>query len=141
MVPNTIRVPTPFEFVFPHGAICLGVEAATDFERRGQADEQARDKETGERLWVATVIDYDPEAVRFGRSAETRVRIAAPHPPVLPPAQYPGMPPMVEFTDVTLTPYLDSRRCKATGRCGCRQSYSIKAAGLLAATTMPTTGV
>jgi hypothetical protein len=136
MVPNTIRVPTSFDFVFPHGAICLGVEAATDFEKRGQADEQARDKDSGERLWVATVIDYDPDAVRFGRSAEVRVRIAGSHQPVLPPSQYPGMPPMVEFTDVTLTPYLDTRRCKAQSRCGCRQSYSIRATGLIAPTTI-----
>jgi hypothetical protein len=134
MVPNTIRVPASSEFVFPHGALCLGVEAATDFERRGQSDDQARDKDSGQRLWVATVIDPDPEAVRFGRSAETKVRIAADHLPVLPPAQHVGVPPLVEFLDITLTPYVDQRRCKSTARCGCRLTYSVRATGLVAAT-------
>jgi hypothetical protein len=42
-VPNTIKVPVPFEYVFPHGALCLGVQPVTDFDKRGQGDDQARD--------------------------------------------------------------------------------------------------
>ncbi len=42
MVPNTIKVPVPFDYVFPHGALCLGVEPVTDFDKRGQGDDQAR---------------------------------------------------------------------------------------------------
>lgn len=49
MIPNAIKVPVPCEYMFPQGALCLGVEAATDFDKRGQDDDQARDKDTGER--------------------------------------------------------------------------------------------
>jgi hypothetical protein len=63
-----MKVPVPFEFVFPHGVLCLGVEPATDFDKRGQADDQARDKETGERVWLVKALDLDPEAGKFGAS-------------------------------------------------------------------------
>jgi hypothetical protein len=49
-VPSGMKVPTPFEFVFPHGCLFLGAEQAKDFEKRGQGDDQIRDKETGERV-------------------------------------------------------------------------------------------
>jgi hypothetical protein len=67
-VPNGMKVPTPFEYVFPHGCLFLGVEPATDFDRRGQGDDQRRDKETGERVWLVKVMDLDPEAGKFGAS-------------------------------------------------------------------------
>src|SRR3954468_16651748 len=137
MVPNGIRVPVGFDFVFPNGAICLGVDALLDFERRGQSDDQMRDKETGQRMWAVVVMDNDPDATRFGRSAEQRVRIAAATMPVLPPAQYPGLPPLFEFTDLTLTPYVDQRKCKGTGKCGGRLAYSLRATGVIAAATLP----
>ena len=47
MVPMTMKVPVPFDYVFPHGCLCLGVESVTDFDKRGKGDDQARDKETG----------------------------------------------------------------------------------------------
>ena len=132
MVPNSVRVPSSSEFVFPSYALLLGVDAMVDFERRGQGDDQARDKASGERLWVATVVDLDPDATKFGRSAEVKVKIAAPYQPVPPASQFPGIGPVVAFEDVTLTPYVDSRRCKAP-KCGARMSYSVRASGLVLA--------
>jgi hypothetical protein len=44
-VPNAMKVPVPFDYIFPAGALFLGVEPATDFEKRGQGDDQLRDKE------------------------------------------------------------------------------------------------
>ena len=114
-VPNAIKVPVPFDYVFPNGALCLGVEPVMDFDKRGQGDDQARDKDTGERLWVVKVLDLDPEAGKFGGSKEVKVKIAAPVQPVPPASAIPGYPPVVEFTDLTLTPYVDSQRCKGGG--------------------------
>ncbi|MFC0002823.1 hypothetical protein [Micromonospora siamensis] len=130
-VPNTIKVPVPFEYVFPAGVLCLGVQPVTDFDKRGQADDQARDKDTGERLWVVKVLDLDPEAGKFGGTNEVKVKIAAPVQPVPPASKIPGYPPAVEFTDVTLTPYVDSQRCKGNApKCKARQAWSIRAGAM-----------
>ena len=127
MVPNSIKVPVPWEYIAPHGALCLGVEPATDFDKRGQADDQLRDKETGERVWLVKVLDLDPEAGRFGGSKEFRVKVVAAHQPVPPASTVPGYPPMVEFDGVTLTPYVDSQRCKGAAKCRARLAWSIRA--------------
>lgn len=133
-VPMTIKVPVPFEYVFPHGCLFVGVEPVTDFDKRGQGDDQARDKETGERLWLVKVMDLDPEAGKFGASKEVKVRIAAPVQPVPPASAIPGYPPLVAFTGLTLTPYVDSTRCKGTAggahRCRARQAWSIRATAM-----------
>src|SRR5690242_9475919 len=129
---QTIQVPVPMEFVFSHGVLALRVEPVTDFDKRGQGDDQARDKATGERLWQVTVMDLDPEAGKFGRSTEVKVKIAAPHQPVLPTSAVPGYPPAVEFTDLVLTPYVDSQRCKGTGKCRARLAWSIRAGSVVA---------
>ncbi|SCL16879.1 hypothetical protein GA0074694_1804 [Micromonospora inyonensis] len=99
MVPMTLKVPVPFEYVFPAGALCLGVAPQVDFDRRGEADNQARDKETGERVWVVRVMDLDPEAGKFGRSTEVKVKVkvVAAHQPVPPASTVPGYPPAVQF--------------------------------------------
>lgn len=133
MVPASIKVPVPFEYAFPAGALCLGVDAQIDFDRRGEADNQARDKETGERIWVVRVMDLDPEAIKFGRSVEVKVKVLAPNRPVPPAPTVPGYPSAVTFDGLTLTPYVDSRRCKSSGRCGARMAYSLRATGLRAA--------
>lgn len=127
-VPITMKVPVPFEYVFPAGCLFLGVEPATDFEKRGQGDDQVRDKETGERVWLVKVMDLDEQAGKFGGSKEVKVKVIAPYQPVPPAATVPGYPPMVEFTGVTLTPYTDSQRCKGTGKCRARLAWSIRAA-------------
>jgi hypothetical protein len=129
---QSIQVPAPMEFVFSHGALALRVEPVIDFDKRGQGDDQARDKTTGERLWQVIVMDLDPEAGKFGRSTEVKVKIAAPHQPVLPTSAVPGYPPAVEFTDLVLTPYVDSQRCKGTGTCRARLAWSIRAGSVVA---------
>jgi hypothetical protein len=131
VVPNGLKVPSPFDYAFPHGCLLLGVEPATDFERRGQGDDQLRDKDTGERVWLVKVMDLDPEAGRFGGTKEVKVKVAAAQQPVPPPTTIPGYPPMVEFTDITLTPYVDSQRCKGTSaKCRARLAWSIRATGM-----------
>jgi hypothetical protein len=136
VVPMTLKVPVPFEYVFPSGALCLGVAAQVDFDRRNEPDNQARDKETGERVWVVRVLDLDPEAGKFGRSTEVKVKVIAPHQPVPPASTVPGYPPAVEFEGLTLTPYVDSQRCKpgrSSGDCRSRMAYSLRASSLVPA--------
>src|SRR3954462_15815909 len=109
-VPNATKVPTPFEFAFPHGCLCLGVEPATDFDKRGQGDDQLRDKDPGERVWLVKVLDLDPEAGKFGGTKEVKVKVTAPVQPVPPAPKVPGYPPEVEFTGMTVTPWTDSQK-------------------------------
>jgi hypothetical protein len=135
-VPNTLKVPVPFEFVFPAGALCLGVEPATDFEKRGQGDDQVRDKETGERVWIVKVLDLDPEAGKFGASNEVKVKVVAAQQPVPPPSAFPGYPPAVEFTGITLSPWADQQKCKGPmkpgvpHKCKARLAWSVRATGI-----------
>ncbi|WP_328466314.1 hypothetical protein OHA21_45930 [Actinoplanes sp. NBC_00393] len=133
MVPLTLKVPVPFDYVFPAGVLCLGVEAAVDFDRRHDPDNQVRDKETGERVWVVRVMDLDPAAGKFGRSTEVKVKIVAPQIPVPPASAVPGYPPAIEFDGLTLTPYVDSQRCKGAGACKARMAYSLRATAILPA--------
>ena len=42
------------------------------------------------------------------------MKVVAPVQPVPPASTVPGYPPAVEFTDLALTPYVDSQRCKGT---------------------------
>src|SRR6266511_2440753 len=105
-----MKVPVPFEYIWPAGVLCLGVEPATDFDKRGQADDQARDKDTGERIWLVRVLDLDPEAGRFGGSKEVKVKVASAVAPVM--------------------PGVDDSRCKESGRCRARQAWSIRATGM-----------
>lgn len=130
MVPLTMKVPVPFEYVFPAGCLFLGVERATDFDKRGQADDQVRDKDTGERVWLVKVLDLDEQAGKFGGTKEVKVKVLSPHQPVPPTSTVPGYPPAVEFTDITLTPYTDSQRCKGTGKCRARLAWSIRAGAM-----------
>lgn len=132
MVPLTLKVPVPSEYVFPAGALCLGVAPQVDFDRRNEPDNQARDKETGERVWIVRVMDLDPEAGKFGRSTEVKVKVVAAHQPVPPASTVPGYPPAVEFEGLTLTPYVDSQRCKPgrSGDCRARMAYSLRATAI-----------
>ena len=127
-VPITMKVPVPFEYVFPNGCLFLGVEPATDFDKRGQGDDQVRDKETGERVWLVKVLDLDEAAGKFGGTKEVTIKVTAPHQPVPPTSAVPGYPPAVEFTGITLTPYTDSQRCTcAAAKCRARLAWSIRA--------------
>ena len=123
------RFKVGMEDVFSHGAFFRLVEPDNDFDlvRSKVADPQKRDKETGERLWVVTVLDGDLEA----RTAEVKVRIVAPVQPV-PPSPAPGMPfPQVEFAGLSMMPWVDGQRCKNKRHddreCRGRVAYSLRA--------------
>ena len=138
MIPGSIKIPVPFEYVFPNGALFLGVDKSTDFDRLREVDNQARD-ENGERLWVVKVMDLDPQAGRFGRSTEVKVKISAPHQPVPPAAMVPGYPPTVAFTDLTVTPYVVVTGCKGERKphkCRSRLAWSIRATAMVDPTTL-----
>ncbi|MEV4756009.1 hypothetical protein AB0J86_12975 [Micromonospora sp. NPDC049559] len=130
MVPGSIKIPVPFDYAFPAGALFLGVGPQVDFDRRGEADDQVRDKETGERVWVVRVLDLDPEAGKYGRS-EVKVKVIAPQQPVPPAPGVPAYPPAVQFEGLTLTPYVDSQRCKSSGQCRARMAYSLRATAMV----------
>ncbi|UWZ35741.1 hypothetical protein Drose_32325 [Dactylosporangium roseum] len=137
MVPSSIKIPVPFDYVFPNGALFLGVDKLVNFDKLRDADNQARD-EHGVRLWVVKVMDQDPEAGKFGRSTEVKVKIAAPHQPI--PPEGIGLPggiivTPVEFTDMTVTPYNDSTGCKGDRnphKCRARLAWSIRAGAMVA---------
>jgi hypothetical protein len=133
VIQGAIKIEVPCETVFPFGALVLGVDKKVDFDKRGTGDDQARDKETGERVWVVRVTDLDPEAAKPGRTSEVKVKIVAPVQPVPPKRQHPHVPPAVVFEGITLTPYVDSARCNgSSARCRGRQAYSIRATGMRA---------
>ncbi|GAA5010451.1 plasmid replication, integration and excision activator [Kitasatospora paranensis] len=113
-------IPVRFEDVFPAGAFAVSVEPVADFEAsKGGAKVQARDKTTGQPLWVVSVVDPDPEA----RDTSARVKVAAPVLPVLPDAA-PGLPfRPVEFEGLTVTAYVNN---------GGRVAYSFRASGVRA---------
>jgi hypothetical protein len=81
-----IQGPIPVEFghVFPRGAFAAGgFEPVRDFEAsKAGRFVQSKDKASGLPLWVAEVIDGDPQA----RDKTARVKIAAADQPVLPAA-------------------------------------------------------
>src|SRR5260370_27214236 len=77
---------------------------------------QCKDKASGLPLWVIEVIDADPEA----RTKTVRVKIAASVQPTLP-APLAGSPfTPVEFTGLTVTPYVNQAG---------RLAYSLRASG------------
>ncbi len=118
------QIPAEFGFVFPAGAYAESVEAVPDFDasRAGKGTVQARDKATGQPLWVVNVYDPDPQA----RVKSVKVKIAAPVQPGLPEAvgELPFRP--VEFDGMTVTPYVTDK-----GRLG----YSLRAKGVRAVAT------
>lgn len=118
------------EVVFPNGAFVVGeVSAVEDFDAARAArasgkpaDTQARDKETGLRVWAVRVIDAD-ELARRGQ-VEVVVKIAAEVQPVAPEkaAGVPFRP--VEFDGLTATPYIDESRSRP------RIAWSLRASGM-----------
>jgi hypothetical protein len=119
-----LQGPLPVEFgnVFTHGAFAAGgFEPMRDFDASSpDRFVQAKDRQTGQPVWVVEVIDGDPAA----RDKTVKVKVAAPDQPVLPPA-HPGMPFVpVEFAGLTVTPYVNQAG---------RLAYSLKATGVRAA--------
>ena len=119
----TLQGPIPVDFahVFAHGAFAAGgFEPMRDFDAsNGDRFVQAKDKATGQPVWVVEVIDADPAA----RDKTVKVKVAAGAQPTLPtpPAGMPFVP--VEFAGMTVTPYVNQAG---------RLAYSLKAAGVRA---------
>ncbi len=116
-----LRVPLPLEFaqVFPAGAYAAGAfEPVRDFDAsKGDRFVQSKDKGSGLPLWAIDVIDADPEA----RAKTVRVKVTSQAAPVLPGAP-PGSPFVpVEFTGMSVTPYVNQAG---------RLAYSLKATGI-----------
>lgn len=117
-------IPISFDQVFPHGAYAVGeVAQVDDFDQSTREKRvQAVDASTGLRLWAVRVMDPDP-AARKGQG-EVVVKVLADVQPVLPDAVA-GLPfRPVEFSDLTVTPYLEERGNRA------RIAYSFKATGV-----------
>ena len=114
-------IPVEFGVVFPDGAYAAGVfEAVRDFDRsQGDRFVQQLDKATGLPLWTVDVIDADQSA----RQRTVKVKVAAEHQPVLPPAPAGSPFAAVEFTGLTVTPYVNQAG---------RLAYSLKATGVRA---------
>ena len=125
-------IPVDFSVAFPHGVYAAGAfEPVRDFDAsKGGLFVQAKDKASGLPLWLIEVIDADPQA----RDKTAPVKIAAPVQPVLPPplAGSPFTP--VEFTGLTVAPYVNQARAAGVlaariGRGGPRQNRSGAATG------------
>ena len=136
---NLGSFPVEFGAVFPSGVYAAGgVEKVRDFDKSsGNNVVQQADKATGLPLWVIEVIDADPEA----RQRTVKVKVAAPVQPVLPAPAHGSPFTAVEFEGLTATPYVDSGRCKGTGKCGARVAYSLKATGVRTPSRLPVRGL
>jgi hypothetical protein len=116
-----LQGPIPVEFgqVFPDGVYAAGgFEPVRDFDASSSGRfVQSKDKMSGLPLWQVEVIDADKEA----RTRTVKVKVAAQVQPVLPagPAGVPFVP--VEFTGLTVTPYVNQAG---------RLAYSLKASGV-----------
>jgi len=114
-------IPLPFEVAFPDGVYAAGAfEPVRDFEKsQGDRFVQQLDKNTGLPMWSVEVIDADPAA----RARTVKIKVLSHNQPVLPPAAggAPFVP--VEFTGLTVTPYVNQN-----GKLG----YSLKATGVRA---------
>jgi hypothetical protein len=114
-------IPVAFGMAFPEGAYAAGgFEPVRDFDASTNGRfVQSKDKTTGLPLWSVEVIDADREA----RNRTVKVKVAAQVQPELPnsAAGVPFVP--VEFTGMTVTPYVNQ-----SGRLG----LSLKASGVTA---------
>ncbi len=115
------QIPVEFGVVFPSGAYAAGAfEPVRNFDAStGEKFIQSIDKASGTPQWVIEVIDPDPQA----RTRAVKVKVAAQVQPVVPAAP-PGSPFIpVEFTGMTVTPYVSQAG---------RLAYSLKASGVRA---------
>ena len=111
---------------FPYVLYAMGVEQAQDYNEKTGKRTPARDKHNSDQfVWTVTCIDRDPEA----RTKEVRVKVTGPHMPELPPEIVPGTGlRAVEFTGMTVTPYVEDGR--GGGRA--RLALSFRASGVVA---------
>jgi hypothetical protein len=116
-----LQGPIPVEFgaVFPAGAFAAGAfEPVRNFDAStGEKFVQSTDKASGLPLWVIEVIDPDPQA----RVRAVKVKVAAQTQPVVPPPASGSPFTPVEFTGLTVTPYVNQAG---------RLAYSLKATGV-----------
>jgi len=93
---------------FPHGRYAMGAEQAQDYNEKTGKRTPARDKQRGDQyVWTITCIDRDPDA----RTREVRIKVTGPHLPELPAEVLPGSGlRAVEFTGMTVTPYVEEGR-------------------------------
>jgi hypothetical protein len=124
---NGSRLGVSMHDVFPHGCHLApdSIVEAMDFDENTRRRTPAVDKYTGKPVFQCRVMNMDPELE--GRSRETVVKILADRMPV-PPTRQPFE--LVEFDGLQVTPYTDTGR----GRCGARMAFSLRAAGMKAAT-------
>jgi hypothetical protein len=119
-----IQGPIPLEFgqAFPDGVYAAGAfEPVRDFERSSQERfVQQLDKGTGLPMWSVEVIDADPQA----RARTVKIKVLSEQQPVLPPAVGGAPFVAVEFTGLTVTPYVN----QSTNRL----AFSVKATGVRA---------
>jgi hypothetical protein len=118
-------LPVGFDQVFPAGAFVTGdVEPVRDYDAKGTAPVQKRDKATGLPMWQVPVHDADPAA--RGAAKSVKVLVLDERQPVPPPA-LDGLPfRPVEFDGLTVTPYV------AEGNGRPRVAYSIRARAMRA---------
>ena len=133
-VKNGTRLPVSQAEVFPNGCHLIpeSITEAQDYNEQTRERTPAIDKVTGKRVWQVRVSDMDADLA--GRSREVVVKILAdrePSPPTGQPFE------MVEFENLTVTPYVDTGRCQGRGRCGARIAFSLRASGLKAARQQP----
>ena len=127
---NGSRLPVSMHEVFPHGCHLMpeSITEAQDYDEQTRTRRPATDKLTGQRVFQVRVVDMDPELE--GRSREVVVKVLADRQPV-PPTRTPFE--LVEFENLTVTPYVDSGRCQGRGKCTARMAFSLRATGLKAA--------
>jgi hypothetical protein len=129
-VGNGVRLPVAHAEVFPHGCHLVpdSITEAQAWDEATRTRSPAADKVTGKRVWQVRVMDMDPALE--GRSREVVVKVAADRAPAAPT----GTPfELVEFEGLTVTPYVDTGRCKGQARCGARMAFSLRATGIKAA--------
>jgi hypothetical protein len=95
------RIPVQQDQMYAHGLLFLGVEPAVDFDRRDQADNQLRDKETGKRVWNVSVLDLTGRA----RQREILIKLVNDLQPKVPERLLVA----VKFRDLELTPWVDPK--------------------------------
>jgi hypothetical protein len=126
---NGSRLAVSMSDVFPHGCHLMpdSITEAQDYDEQTRT-RPAIDKVTGTRVFQVRVVDMDPELE--GRSREVVVKVLGDREPT-PPTRTPFE--LVEFENLTVTPYVDSGRCQGRGKCTARMAFSLRTTGLKAA--------
>ncbi len=120
------RIPVRHEDVFTQPVMLASVDPVKDFEkdRAKVEDPQERDKETGQRLWAVSVIDWSAPAGH----REIKIKMAADQQPV----SSGGIGQPVEFEGLQVVPWVDGRGCKSrpdARDCKGRVAIAYRAAG------------